>query len=112
MIEPAMTKEEWANCTSGVERGGVLISLHKMAPYRAVLIESGIASMYGAGDWISQEALHTLAALCLHEQPWGFTREDVINVRESAAFQPDLVFADHLRNLAARIEALLPPEQP
>lgn len=57
---------------------------------------------------------HALAALALHGQPFGFTREDVaalwfvIQEREGLVGAPQHT----LRSLAERIEALLPPETP
>ena len=62
---------------------------------------------------------HALAALCLHEQPFGFRRDDVEGLRELAKQYDD--DADNyeitgpaavwLTSLADRIEALLPPEE-
>jgi hypothetical protein len=66
---------------------------------------------------------HRMAALCLHGQPFGFTREDVKTirwlVRRVAEVLPEDGMTDivpHLqaqidgRDIANRIEALLPPE--
>lgn len=52
---------------------------------------------------------HKLAALCLHGQPFGFTRKDVENLRLWACDFPYDV-DDIARDLASRIEALLPPD--
>ena len=46
---------------------------------------------------------HEVAAMCLHGQPFGFTREDVRRLRTA-------LYAEHYADLADRIEALLPPE--
>ena len=68
------------------------------------------------GSWsvtLPTESRHAIAALALHGQPFGFTREDV-TILLSEAEQNELDgFEDVgviLRSLAARIEALLPPE--
>jgi hypothetical protein len=50
-----------------------------------------------------------LAAFALAEQPFGFTHDDVAAVRRAAANTPDGTAAGVLRNLADRLEALLPP---
>jgi len=60
---------------------------------------------------------HALAALALQGQPFGFTQEDVKWLRGYAEFRIGDDFLldterDHLTDLAARIEALLPPEEP
>ena len=56
---------------------------------------------------------HALAALCLHEQPFGFTREDV-ELLQSLDHSYLASYIDYKEdgyaNLASRIEALLPPE--
>lgn len=72
---------------------------------------------------------HAAAALCLHDQPFGFTREDVALVRGAASLLPEILKitrhlpteamamlpqavrdTDTLTSLADRIEALLSPE--
>lgn len=56
---------------------------------------------------------HALAALALHDQPFGFTHEDVATL-EATALEMDARFhSEHpevvrLHSLAARIAALLP----
>ena len=59
-------------------------------------------------------ARHALAALALHAQPFGFTHEDVRAVRrvveESGALSSST--RERLRDLAARLAALLPPQEP
>lgn len=51
-----------------------------------------------------------LAALALDGQPFGFTRDDVATVRRAAEHGATTADAEALRDLAARLEALLPPE--
>lgn len=74
-----------------------------------------------ASDTCLVSRRHGLAALCLHEQPFGFTRGDVIDLatavndaRQLAIAAPQLreqsnALAARLSNLAERIAALLPP---
>jgi hypothetical protein len=50
-----------------------------------------------------------LAAFALAEQPFGFTREDVVALRAAAETAEDAAIARSLRSLATRLEALLPP---
>ncbi len=68
-----------------------------------------------------ERELACAAALCLHGQPFGFTREDVACLRAASgaviyrdAFSGELagdsVESRKLLDLADRIEALLPPE--
>ena len=51
-----------------------------------------------------------LAALALDRQPFGFSRNDVAAVRRAADRGTDPADPEALRDLAARLEALLPPE--
>ena len=53
-----------------------------------------------------------LAAFALAEQPFGFTREDVVALRAAAETADDAGIARSLRSLATRLEALLPPTAP
>jgi len=59
--------------------------------------------------------LHQAAALALHGQPFGFTRDDVYLLtglaHQSYAFRIMAENAAQLRKLAGRIAALLPPEE-
>ena len=50
-----------------------------------------------------------LAAFALAEQPFGFTREDVVALRAAAETVEEAAIARSLRSLATRLEALLPP---
>jgi hypothetical protein len=51
-----------------------------------------------------------LAAFALAEQPFGFNQADVVALRAAAEAVSDAGVAGSLRNLAARLEALLPPK--
>lgn len=90
-IKPALTVEDWAEAmASGYRR-----------PADAVDYE---AALYP----------HRSAALLLYGEPFGFTWEDVVLVRELATIDADSV-AYHewkrIRDLADRIAALLPPRE-
>ena len=91
MIKPALTAEEWAEAIPpNGGPAGFLRGLERVTDGRSC---------------------HAMAASCLHEQPFGFSREDVKSLRS-----PWPVLNAHwlgkLDALADRIEALLPPEQP
>ena len=51
-----------------------------------------------------------LAAFALAQQPFGFSQADVVTLRAAAEAVQDAGIARSLRNLAGRLEALLPPE--
>lgn len=51
-----------------------------------------------------------LAALALIGQPFGFSREDTAALRRAADASADPGTVERLRDLAARLESLLPPE--
>ena len=105
-MKPAMTAEEWAK----VREPLVVEWAQDLPPKR-----------------LDQEFRHGLAARCLHEQEFGFTREDVVDERQ--AYHDAVVLARHYQDIdmeeqrlacrerarrhmerAERIEALLPPE--
>lgn len=103
-VKPALTPEEWAEVRDDptwwadrMQEAAHDTSQHLMTyldePYRH----------------------HALAALALHGQHFGFTREDIRAINR--ALESHELFrytmqeeADTLESLAARIEALLPPE--
>lgn len=107
-IEPALTAEEWADNTSA--RSDWFVT-----PYHDTPFMSWFESNHGSYLEVSQ---HALAALALHEQPFGFTREDVALLLSLAHGNPPEFGRSYLedgedaqlRSLAARIAALLPPE--
>lgn len=59
-----------------------------------------------ADGWLT---IHGLAALALYGQPFGFTREDLRLLKHCEA-SVGWKHEEEVRNLADRIEALLPPE--
>ena len=101
-VKPALTPEEWASFPNWPER----------------------ITAFGFG-WATEEAekpvyfptRHGIAAANLHGQPFGFTLDDVDTLRgmvdsDENPLTAPLEANDFLRSLAARIEALLPPEVP
>ena len=110
---PALTPEEWANPERFIEREGLFWS------YRAPDVQGVIVGESSSeGAVIPADAFHAIAATLLEGQPFGFTHEDVEDVRHAAAevpfVHPDLgkLLSPRLEHLAARIAALLPPETP
>lgn len=104
-IKPALTAEEWA-----------------MARVHVSLYPTGKDLMLQLGN------RHGIAAAALHDQPFGFTREDVVD--EHQAYHDAVMLARHFQDSgmererlackerarrhkerADRIEALLPPEE-
>ena len=96
-MKPALTREEWE------------IALERMKTHDRLDVV-----------WYESKSHHSCAALCLFEQPFGFTWEDVERLRraiiiESYRFCDEPAEVDDLETqslgfLADRIEALLPPE--
>lgn len=115
-VQPAMTAEEWA--TKRVARDGY--------PQCAIVecevrfrgekkFERGkwFALFSGDGEDVLRPATaHAIAALALHGQPFGFTRDDLAALRQACKYQWGLNRQEEsvLYSLAARIAALLPPE--
>jgi len=75
-----------------------------------------VITHYQEGDrWtaLGTRQLHQAAALALHGQPFGFTREDVWHLRALLAVDAlDDTARTRTLSLANRIAALLPPEGP
>ena len=98
-VKPALTPEEWAQ--SRQSQAGE----HNKAP----MIHGQFLVFSGMPEPINR--LHAMAALCLHEQPFGFTREDVDGLRIMMDREgPRIHLYGSVASLADRIEALLPPE--
>lgn len=63
-----------------------------------------------------EEKLHAAAAMALYDQPFGFTRSDMYLLLDEAmrheqnGTSEDVRRSSRLRDLAARIAALLPPD--
>lgn len=113
-IEPAMTAEEWARLET------------RSHVYEAELCywkDPNEAEAICLSDGSTMEALyvplgifHGLAALCLHNQLFGFTREGLNAIRvcigsaEDSMRQENDVIARAFAE-ASKLEALLPPEE-
>lgn len=95
-IPPALTPEEWKERTA--TRGQWHDAVEVTGFDTIVVVRGGAESVFPT------PARHALAALCLYQQPFGFTQEDVAMLRSP------WTHPDELASLAARISALLPPE--
>jgi hypothetical protein len=122
-IKPALTKEEWAS---------LALPASGVTPYQnetkgEQLVRWAVNETYDVDR-------HGLAALCLHNQPYGFTWEDVEMIQsdianaEAAAKgiekleglsdvakyhirEQARIGIDCHKNLVARLSALLPPRE-
>ncbi len=101
-IKSALTAEEWAN--GRTEKGYT---------FNRVGVDVWFGSPNETDPLVMVQNRHAMAAICLHGQPFGFTREDVIALR---AMQDRINFEaldrgiPSVKDLADRIESLLPPE--
>ena len=106
-LKAALTKEEWAaketpgNGDWQDKRDGAVARLEYDPTNLYVWVESGFRVALGSH--------HAVAALCLHEQPFGFTRADVEALRLIVLRYSNVPDHPLLASLASRIEALLPP---
>lgn len=97
-IKPALTPEEWQGA---------------MEQWRSGTVDVEDLLGLSANNQSTRKQMHAAAALCLYGQPFGFTREDVKELRavaedyEYRGLDPSPF--DTLNALADRIEALLPP---
>ncbi len=106
-IKPAMTAEEWER----VEVTDTSIGLRVPDDYELPEdVDKAFELFVTRG---THE--HRTAALCLYEQPFGFTREDVdllrTVVREASHREVGSDEKDAMHDIADRIEALLPPQE-
>jgi hypothetical protein len=121
-LKPAMTAGEWKHRSVDVALGVVYASLGSDP-----VLQTGDLEAIGepapwltidwnlAGDRVSVSRRHALAALALHEQPFGFTHDDVTVALDGAALckvSGNAYGETKFRDLAARIAAFLPPENP
>lgn len=100
-VKPALAAEEWANvCVEGECRNDALWEMTRgWDPFDPDL------------RTVEDLPHHALAALALHGQPFGFTREDVAALQMAIGYDPTTGhLSEALESLAARIAALLPPE--
>lgn len=111
-VRPALTSEEWERLAC--ETRGEKVALGMDASMATMLVVT--ARTETGPTLVGTRQLHQAAALALHDQPFGFTREDVETCRgiadQADAFRLNAGAEQWLRSLAARIAALLPPEEP
>lgn len=126
-FKPALTPEEWRD---GYDSEGLAVVLRNSMGTPGMRVHVTVREHPLGGALGDARDIHALAALCLHDQPFGFTREDVIRLRMFARWTEEDVAkvfrsgqaphsdfgsesvadAQELRALADRIEALLPPD--
>lgn len=120
MNKPAMTPDEWANYKDIVRPRMRKDSLFGPIPQTLTLsIDPPHFVDVSDGEYTirieEDEDLHGTAAACLFRQPFGFTHDDVGHLRLVAGQCDALRLGTNhsavLRNLADRIEALLPPRE-
>jgi hypothetical protein len=107
-IRPALTAEEWAAGKfrrARPEDGGRY--------WIGAQVFDGTVDISGSFDGTvadTPEQRHALAALCLHEQPYGFSHDDVDVLRHAAdGLEHHGIPWPQLYAIADRIAALLPP---
>ena len=88
-VGPALTPEQWEEYDKPKLDRDIECATHEVGYY-------------------TPPSRHGLAALALHEQPFGFTWGNVDLLRTVAEDSP-AAHAERLRELADRIAALLPP---
>ncbi len=98
-IKPALTAREWESH---------IVGDHAHEQKGKVYVYSYCGGLPYAED--VEVDRHGLAALCLHGQPFGFTRSDVHWLRKYVNMEGPSHHAQFM-SLADRIEALLPPEE-
>jgi len=99
-IKPALTADEWAALLGGGGTGHLHIA------------DDGRLEVWGELGLDSPKR-HATAAACLHGQPFGFTREMLVALRDALACSGTVLSPDNLplaEQAVDRIEALLPPE--
>ncbi len=90
-MKPALTAEEWAALNPNWFQEG----------------------RFSGDNYMTYDQRHEMAAKCLQYMPFGFTRDDVRELRETAESSVPSFSVDErnaVLSIADRIEALLPPE--
>jgi hypothetical protein len=107
-IKPALTPEEWTAVLNDDRPPA-----DSWASLSSFMGEGKRQFVFNEEYFVEDDARHSIAALALHEQPFGFTHEDVDALREEADDEWSGVREPNrgtiLRSVADRIEALLPP---
>lgn len=94
-IRPALTPEGWN-------------APFAFAPNTAGEVDDTMVVVTPREEVWTIKGRHAHAAIALNGQPFGFTWNDVDDLRATAHSSP-AAFAERITNLADRIEALLPP---
>lgn len=103
-IKPALTAEEW-------ERARRSQAYNANVSFTRWLVSHTAPELRVPYVQTAEYSQQQIAALALYGQPFGFTREDVNILNNAALFLAErLEVAELYSNLAARIEALLPPK--
>jgi hypothetical protein len=108
-IPPALTPLDWANASEGHEVGG--------RQFTARISRQDMQLFTAEDPELDEGDRHALAALCLHEQTFGFSHEDVVALLDAATSIEEEWPEEHqkwqdvprLRSIASRLAALLPP---
>jgi hypothetical protein len=120
-IKPALDAEDWA--VELAEADDFSRTVHPAGDFGgAVFVRDGrIAVTYdngAAAQFVADDERHRLAALALHGQPFGFTREDVIALERTIASAQYHVgrgevadYIERAKSISDKLDALLPPEQ-
>ncbi len=108
-ITPALTADEWkamhfrmgrrCACTVYADSDGGQVT---------ITANGQLGQTFDHGDEVQRP--HALAALCLYQQPFGFTREMVTALRNAHPIAYSHEEMSLILDAADRIEALLPPE--
>jgi len=114
-MKPALTRKGWIAAISEIDRYANRFSGSRDEAAHVDAVAQAIAVL----EVHESEGSHHAAALCLYNQPFGFTRDDVEMLKREAekwwvmADPGECELADRARaydSLTDRIEALLPPE--
>lgn len=123
-IKPALSAEGWERILRPKFPLGLSAAYiereHPAPPTTAEVIRQQLlilqSDQYGHYTYPETDDYHALAALALHGQPFGFTREDVTALRNVAnsldvddpTYEATL---EVIASLTDRVSALLPPEK-
>jgi len=121
-MKSALTPEEWQEARGETFAGSVYFGDGFFVNWQPEGINlAASSSISGDADWVPAKALPALAAICLHRQPFGFTHQDVAELRLAAdniandyrVWKPgredQAAYCERLKGLADRIECLLEP---
>jgi len=121
-VRPALTADEWTRAVvrRTVDGGDETNTMLYVRDGVLHVVNEDSIDMEAMEAIVNSAAHHPLAALALHEQPFGFTRDDVKLLRgpaysallEVARDGEESALAEDALALASRIAALLPPEGP